>query len=55
MSAAGSGSVRFTAASGDTPFEASADCRQGELNGRAPATAAEAQLLHTACQVAFGR
>ncbi|MFM8604005.1 MAG: hypothetical protein ACKOBY_00430, partial [Cyanobium sp.] len=50
-----SGSVRFTATDGDAPFEASADCRQGQLNGRAPASAAEAQLLHTACQVAFGR
>lgn len=49
-----SGSVRFTATDGDAPFEASADCRQGQLNGREPASAAEAQLLHTACQVAFG-
>ncbi|MFM7362093.1 MAG: hypothetical protein ACKO25_09775 [Cyanobium sp.] len=50
-----SGSVRFTATDGDAPFEASADCRQGQLNGHAPASAAEAQMLHTACQVAFGR
>lgn len=31
-----------------------ADCQDGELNGHAPSTAAEAQLLNAACQVAFG-
>ncbi|MFM7648963.1 MAG: hypothetical protein ACKO50_13045, partial [Cyanobium sp.] len=29
-----------------------ADCQDGELNGHAPTTAAEAQLLNAACQVA---
>jgi hypothetical protein len=47
--------VRFTAATGDTRFEAQADCRQGELNGREPASAAQAELVNAACQVAYGR
>lgn len=51
---AGDETVRFTAASGDSRFEATAQCRDGELNGREPASAAQAQLLHAACQVAFG-
>jgi hypothetical protein len=46
--------IRFTAATGDTPFEATANCERGELNGREPASAAQAQLLNAACQVAFG-
>lgn len=46
--------VRFTAATGDRRFEATADCRDGVLNGREPAIAAQAQLLNAACQVAFG-
>ena len=51
----GDGKVRFTAATGETRFEASADCRTGELNNREPASAAQAELLNAACQVAFGR
>ncbi|MFM7266900.1 MAG: hypothetical protein ACKOZW_15185, partial [Cyanobium sp.] len=47
--------VRFTAATGDTRFEAQADCREGELNGREPAGAAQAELVNAACQVAYGR
>lgn len=31
-----------------------ADCQDGELNGYAPNTAAEAQLLNAACQIAYG-
>lgn len=50
----GDQSIRFTAATGDTPFEATGDCQSGELNGREPASAAQAQLLNAACQVAFG-
>ncbi|MFM7641880.1 MAG: hypothetical protein ACKO45_10070 [Cyanobium sp.] len=46
--------IRFTAATGDTRFEATGDCQRGELNGREPAIAAQAQLLNAACQVAFG-
>ncbi|MFN9620512.1 MAG: hypothetical protein ACK55X_12465 [Synechococcaceae cyanobacterium] len=51
----GEGKVRFIAATGETRFEASADCRAGELNGREPASSAQAELLNAACQVAFGR
>jgi hypothetical protein len=51
----GEEAVRFTAATGDTRFEAQADCRQGELNGREPASAAQAELVNAACQVAYGR
>ncbi len=51
----GDGEVRFTASTGQTRFEASADCRTGSLNGREPASAAQAELLNAACQVAYGR
>jgi hypothetical protein len=50
----GDQSINFTAATGDTPFEATGNCERGELNGREPASAAQAQLLNAACQVAFG-
>ncbi|MEB3304193.1 MAG: hypothetical protein VKK99_06325 [Cyanobacteriota bacterium] len=50
----GAQSISFTAATGNTPFEATGNCEQGELNGREPASAAQAQLLNAACQVAFG-
>ncbi|MEB3256494.1 MAG: hypothetical protein VKJ05_08925 [Synechococcaceae cyanobacterium] len=51
----GDGQVRFSAVSGPTRFEASADCHTGALNGREPASAAQAELLNAACQVAYGR
>jgi len=35
-------------------YQMDADCADGELNGQAPSTDAEAQLLNAACQVAFG-
>ena len=50
----GEATVRFVALSGDARFEATADCRSGSLNGREPATAAQAQLINAACQVAYG-
>jgi hypothetical protein len=31
-----------------------ADCQNGRLNGSDPSSAGAAQLLHAACQVAFG-
>lgn len=34
--------------------EMTADCEQGSLNGRAPRTAQEAELLNAACVVAYG-
>ena len=51
----GEDGVRFTAATGETRFEAQADCSKGELNGREPAGAAQAELVNAACQVAYGR
>jgi len=35
-------------------YQLSADCNADLLNGADPASAAEAQLLNAACQVAFG-
>ncbi|MEB3331997.1 MAG: hypothetical protein VKI83_05855 [Synechococcaceae cyanobacterium] len=34
-------------------YQMAADCADGELNGHAPVTPAEAELLNSACQVAF--
>jgi hypothetical protein len=31
-----------------------ADCRHGTLNGNTPNTRGEAELMHAACQVAYG-
>jgi hypothetical protein len=39
---------------GGTALTMNANCRQGTLNGRDPNTAAEAELLNAACQVAYG-
>lgn len=55
VSPSGEEKVTFTAATGDTRFEAQADCSKGELNGREPAGAAQAELVNAACQVAYGR
>jgi hypothetical protein len=49
----GEQSVHFTASTGEQTFEATADCDAGTLNGREPASAAQAQLVNAACQVAF--
>jgi hypothetical protein len=35
-------------------YQITADCQRGWLNGREPNSAAEAELLNAACQVAFG-
>jgi len=40
-------------ANGST-YQLTADCNAGLLNGVDPTSAAEAQLLNAACQVAFG-
>jgi hypothetical protein len=50
----GSESVSFEAISGDTTITMEADCSDGTLNGSRPNTAAEAELLNAACQVAYG-
>ena len=46
--------VTFEVIDGGTAITMNADCRQGTLNGRDPNTAAEAELLNAACQVAYG-
>jgi len=48
------GQVSFVVERNGKSFSMTADCRTGLLNGREPNDAAEAQLIHTACQVAFG-
>jgi hypothetical protein len=46
--------VTFEVIDGGTALTMNANCRQGTLNGRDPNTAAEAELLNAACQVAYG-
>jgi len=46
--------VSFEVIDGGRSVAMTADCRQGTLNGREPGTAAEAELLNAACQVAYG-
>ena len=53
VQAVGDGGVRFTYLAGGASFSASGDCRNGLLNGTA-AQGDSAQLLHAACQVAYG-
>ena len=35
-------------------YQLTADCNAGMINGEEPKTAAQAELLNAACQVAFG-
>lgn len=46
--------VSFVVSNGAGAFRMGADCRSGLLNGQVPSTVGQAQLLHTACQVAYG-
>ena len=39
---------------GSPPLKGAANCKQGLLDGQVPSTAAQAQLLNAACQVAYG-
>jgi hypothetical protein len=41
-------------ANGNYTYEMEADCEDGLLNGDVPTSLAEAELVNTACQVAFG-
>lgn len=54
VQAVGSDEVIFNFLFGETSYEARGNCNQGSLNGRIPSNPEEAQLLNTACQVAFG-
>lgn len=46
--------ISFDVTANGTTYQLNADCRAGMLNGQQPNTAAEAELLNAACQVAFG-
>lgn len=48
-----SSAVEFAFGYQGQAYQAVADCQQGLLNGQPPSTAAEAELLNAACQVAF--
>ena len=51
----GSGGADFSyAVAGSAPVKGAANCQQGLLDGQVPSTAAQAQLLNAACQVAYG-
>ena len=41
-------------ASNSAPIKGAANCQEGLLDGQIPSTAAQAQLLNAACQVAYG-
>lgn len=51
----GSSGVSFVVTADGNSYQITADCQRGLINGRDPSSAAEAELLNAACQVAFGR
>ena len=50
----GQSSVSFVVQADGNDYQLSADCNAGLINGKEPKTAAQAELLNAACQVAFG-
>ncbi|MEB3307379.1 MAG: hypothetical protein VKK98_04410 [Cyanobacteriota bacterium] len=51
----GSSGADFSyAVAGSPPVKGAANCQAGLLDGQVPSTAAQAQLLNAACQVAYG-
>jgi hypothetical protein len=50
----GNSTIGFAVTANGSTYQLTADCNSGLLNGVDPASAAEAQLLNAACQVAFG-
>ncbi|MFM1812113.1 MAG: hypothetical protein RLZZ336_1051 [Cyanobacteriota bacterium] len=50
----GSHGVTFLVTDNGNSYRLSADCEAGTLNGNVPTSAAEAELVNAACQVAFG-
>lgn len=52
--AVGTDNVSFSFLFANSSYEAEANCRQGNLNGRIPTNPEEARLMNAACQVAFG-
>ena len=55
VDAVGNSGANFSyAVAGSPPLQGGADCQDGLLDGQVPSTAAQAQLLNAACQVAYG-
>lgn len=50
----GSSGVSFVVTDGGNSYRLTADCKEGSLNGAVPSSAAEAELVNAACQVAYG-
>jgi len=50
----GTSTISFAVTYNDSTYELTADCQAGLLSGQEPQSAAEAELLNAACQVAFG-
>ncbi|MCX5951407.1 MAG: hypothetical protein NT158_09715 [Cyanobacteria bacterium] len=50
----GTTGVSFVMTANNSSYQMTADCTNGLLNGAQPASAQEAELLNSACQVAFG-
>ena len=50
----GTTGVSFVMTANNSSYQMTADCTNGSLNGAQPASAQEAELLNSACQVAFG-
>ncbi|MCX5936690.1 MAG: hypothetical protein NTW02_00405, partial [Cyanobium sp. LacPavin_0920_WC12_MAG_62_9] len=50
----GQSAVSFVVQADGNDYQLSADCNAGMINGEEPKTAAQAELLNAACQVAFG-
>ena len=55
VDAVGNSGASFSYAVADSPpVQGGANCQEGLLDGQVPSTAAQAQLLNAACQVAYG-
>lgn len=50
----GQSTINFVVQADGNDYQLSADCNAGMINGEEPKTAAQAELLNAACQVAFG-
>jgi hypothetical protein len=50
----GTSAITFAVTDSGSTYELTADCQSGLLSGQEPQSAAEAELLNAACQVAFG-
>jgi hypothetical protein len=50
----GTSAISFVVTDSGSTYQLTADCQSGLLNGQEPQSAAEAELLNAACQLAFG-